>query len=511
MRRKHLTPLAIALGTFAPGAVAHAVPPSSTDFVIWYYSTDEDGGRGRRMTQQDLQQFVNQARCECGQKIEATVNLNNSSSGMAYDQSRIRTFAGSMCDVGQVGISTQNQPCVLLEDQLPNYYTKNPSMLFEPIWLSTGVSSTDSQSINTAVPLGTCESGRGEGGIWICVEDGMQTDCQVNEFIIKGTTNMNSQGSSGSTGTTGTTGTPTSAGGIVFDYDPPISYPTQFTASEGDGAVVLEWDFETQPEAAGYRILCANADGSPVDGKGVSRPNITAENNGTLYFTASNLCPDGPFGQGSGVGTTDGGGSDGGGTDDGGSGTGSATSGDFGTTGIGLLPDDGWAHGVLTGTTSGTGGETGASTSDTGTGSDGTGRFATGTSTGGSDTSGVTVPDGIDPAAAAAIQSLDWAYVCSDHLPSTTKRGRVDGLENGQDYIFLVVAYDTAGNPVVASEDLIIATPRETTDLWERCEQQGGVCGDGGFCNCTTGEDGPSPGSAWWALALLGLRRRRRR
>ena len=510
MRRKHLTPLAIVLGALAPGPVAYAVSPTASDFVIWYYTTDEDGNRGRRMTSQDLQQFINQARCECGQKIEATIQLKRSSAGGAYDLQRIRTFAGTMCGVGQVGVGTQNRPCVLLEDQLPNYYTKTPSFFFEPIWLSTGIDgSSTSQTIGQAVPFGSCESGQGEGGIWICVENGMQTDCQVDEFIISGTTNMNAQGSTGSTGTTGSGGTTTSNGGIKFDYDPPISYPTDFSASEGDGSVVLEWDFDSQPDVAGYRILCANADGSPVEGKGITPPDVEDQNRGTMYFTASNLCPDGPFGQGGGMGT-DGGGT---GTGDGGSDTGLGTTGDFGTTGVGLIPDDPWAHGVLTGTTSGGSSGTGGATSDSSTG--GTVGFATSTSTGGSSTGGVAVPEGIDPAAAAAIQTLDWAYVCSDHLPPTTKRGRVDGLDNGTDYLFLVVAYDLAGNPVVASEDLIVAAPRETTDLWEACEQQGQVCGNGGFCSCTSGrdggDDGPSPGSAWWAVALLGLRRRRRR
>jgi MYXO-CTERM domain-containing protein len=480
-RRPSLLPLAIALGVVFPAAVAHAVPPSETDFVIRYYSTDEDGNRGSLMTQQDLQQFVNQARCECGQKIEASIQLMPSGSGGSFDQNRVRTFAGNQCANAQTGTNQQNHPCVQLEDQLPNYYTKTPSMFFEPIWLATGIArDSPSQSISDAIPFGSCDAGQGDGGIWICVEDGMQSDCQTNEFIITGTSNAN-----------GTSDGMTTA--IHYDFDPPTIVPTNYRSSEGDGAVVIEWDFEITGDANGYRVLCANADGSPVDGKGIDAPSVTAQNRGTLYFTAQNLCPDEPFGQGGGAGSDDGGtgGSDGGST--GGS--------DSGTTGAALGDDYdqgvGFGGLVATGSSTGTGGGTGAGSSTSTGGTSGT---STGTTTGGATT-------GDDPAA-AGLHTLDWAYVCSDHITQNAQRARIDGLDNGQEYLFLVVAYDSAGNPIEAS-DVLRATPRETTDLWEQCEQQGNVCGDGGFCSCRT-EPSPAP-AAWWALVLLGLPRRRRR
>lgn len=493
--RNAVLAVAAALGVLAPGAVAKAVPASASNFQIYYYTTDEDGNRGRRMTETDLQQYVNRARCECGQSIEAQITLQ--AMGMAIDQQRIRTFAGTMCGQGQANVGVgQVDPCVLLDDQLPNFYTKSPSFFFEPIWLKAGVTDISQQSISLATPAGTCETGLGEGGIWICVENGSQTDCQADEFIIQGTQNNN-----------------VPMGGmqqaIKFDFDGPLSLPTGFKVSSGDGALVVSWDFEVTGDVAGYRILCADADGNPIPGQGLDPPDINQQNRGQLYFTKENLCPDGPFGQGSGEDDTGTGGdpTGTGGDDvttftsggDGGS-DGASSGGGFATSG-GLLGEEPAFGGTITsgGTvvleTSGTSGTDGSSTSGTGAdrGTSGTGG---GSGTGGS--GGV-----ID----SPIESLDWAYVCSGHIAGNAKNGRVDGLENGKEYQILVVAYDLAGNPTPAS-DVLVGTPVETRDLWEQCEEQGDVCGKGGFCQCRA--DAPPSGAAWLPLLVLPILRRRR-
>ncbi|MEM6993248.1 MAG: hypothetical protein AAF721_22235, partial [Myxococcota bacterium] len=273
-----------AAAMLAPGAVAWAVPPTAADFQIRYYTTDENGERGRVMTLQDLQQFVGQARCECNQLIEAVITLT-STSGQAFDQQQIRTFAGSNCAAGQLGNTSQNNPCVQLDSQLPNFYTKAPSFKFPAIWLSSGVSGS-TQSIGDAVPERSCNSGAGEGGIWICVENQMQTDCQPEEFIIQGTQNINvPQTMTGMM----------ASGAMAYDYDAPLTVPTNFQVSEGDGAIRVSWDQQTTSDINGYRILCADADDNPVDGKGIDTPSVTAENQGTVYFTPENLCPGGPF------------------------------------------------------------------------------------------------------------------------------------------------------------------------------------------------------------------------
>jgi hypothetical protein len=501
-RPKHRTVLvavATALGVLAPGAVAHAVPASATNFQIFYYTTDEDGNRGRRMTETDLQQFVNRARCECGQSIEAQITLQPM--GMSIDQNRIRTFVGTMCGQGQQNVGVgQVDPCVLLDDQLPNFYTKIPSFFFEPIWLKAGVVDISQQSISVAEPAGTCDTGLGEGGIWICVENGMQTDCQSDEFVVTGTQNANVPMGG-------------MAQAISFDFDGPLSLPTGFDVSSGDGALQVSWDFEVTGDVAGYRILCADADGNPVPGKGLDAPDINEQNRGQLYFTQGNLCPDGPFGQGGGEDPT----GDGSGTGGDGSGTGgddvdtltggsdAGTDGGAGTSGGAL-----WGETPFGGTVSGGSASGGLDTGGTGgTATDGTGGTGSTGTAGGSDdrgTGGGTATGGDLPS--TGIESLDWAYVCSGHIAGNAKNGRVDGLENGQEYQILVVAYDLAGNPTPAHADVLRGTPVETRDLWEQCEEQGNVCGEGGFCQCSA--DRSVPGALWLSLLVVPALRRRR-
>lgn len=516
-RRPTIVAALAVVGVLAPGAVAKAVPPTAADFQIRYFVTDENGDRGRAMTSQDLTQFFGRARCECAQLIEAQITLV-SSSGQAFDPNQIRVFAGSNCSDGQLGNTSQNNPCVQLENQLPNFYTRAPSFTFPAIWLSSGVVGSD-QSLGTAEPELSCDQGAGDGGIWICVEDGTQTDCQPEEFIVKGTQNINvpadQSGASGG-----------STGAIRFDYDPPLSTPTSFELAEGDGAVRVSWDSQSDP-GVGYRVLCADANDEPLENKGISRPSVTAENQGTLYFTETNLCPEGPFDD------TPEGDIDGEvGPDDGGTGDGGTDGDDRGTDGgtddFGAWdsdPDeasgfwwDGGAHGGLP-----TGGDTGGDTgSESTTGADDSGTTTGGTTTGGTTTGGdatggtTTGGTATDTGSttggrpSAGIESLDWDYVCSKHLGFNADSARIEGLENGAAYSFLVVAYDQAGNPIAVSEPQQ-ATPRETTDLWEQCEAQGDLCGSGGFCHCSTDNRAPDGPLALLGLTVLaGIRRKRR-
>jgi MYXO-CTERM domain-containing protein len=309
-------------------------------------------------------------------------------------------------------------------------------------------------------------------------------------------------------------------------------------------------------DVEGYRILCADANGNPLPGRGF-RP--SGPNYGQFYYTAADVCPDGPRnpvpeGQGGqttfpGGGTTTGGTGDTDGDTDGtgffdegiGDGAPSFAPEDCCQPNSNLEPgcldsscefavcsqapsccDTSWGQACAdiasnvclqcnSSTTSGTTSTTSTSGDTTtgmgGTGSDTTGGFDT---TGGSDTDttgGNTLPS-------EGIESLGWDYVCSGHLPATQSSARISGLDNGREYQILVVAYDRAGNPAAAS-DVLTATPRETTDFWEQCEAQGNICGDGGYCSCRADE--PRPGGALTFLlgGLLGLggvwRRRRSR
>ena len=110
------------------------------------------------------------------------------------------------------------------------------------------------------------------------------------------------------------------------------------------------------------------------------------------------------------------------------------------------------------------------------------------------------------------MQNLDWAYVCTGHLSQQTRTARIEGLENGKSYNFMLVTYDRAGNPK-AYPEVITTTPLDTRDLWEQCKAQGDVCGESGFCNVAGRGDRllALGGLLGLGLGLGGLLRRSRR
>jgi MYXO-CTERM domain-containing protein len=437
---------------------AHAAEtPAAESFNIRYYKTRDDGERANSYpySSQDLTQYINRARCECGQDISTKIVLRRAMT--SYDNAvRITTYVGSRCDQGQAtaGIG-QAKPCPRVLVSSASTYTLGFNFTFEPIWLADGVDPDGPKDIEDAIPAGNCDSGQGDGGVWICIEDGMITDCQASEFIIQGTQNENASD-----------GMPQA---LHYDFSPPTVLPSSFSIQEGDGAIKVEWDQDATGDGNGFRVLCADADGNPLPEHGLDNPPaLEAVSQGTHYFTAGNLCggvpfPDAEVDLPDDLPTDESGGSDG--TDDGTDTGGSTSTGDGGST------------------------------------------FIPVTDSGGSGSSGA------DELPSEGIESLDWDYVCTGHLSATARSARIEGLENDREYQFLVVAYDAAGNPAIASE-ILRASPRETLDLWEQCELQGEVCGEGGFCNCTA-EPQQQEALGLVALAGVGLvgwaRRRRRR
>ena len=564
--------------------VAEAAPPSGTDFQIQYWTTNSDGSRGRQMTANDLRGYVNKARCECGQDVSTRVRL---SATEARDSVSIRTYIGNNCDTAQTSTNNpQARPCVLAINDFTNTYTRNIDFEFNPLWLATGVSrDSSSRDPEMATAARGCEDQVGDGGIWICVEDGDQTDCQPGEFVTTGaqTQVTDAQGN-----------TPA----LSYDFRPPTVNATNFRAQGGDGSVVIKWDNSTTTDIQGYRALCANADGSPVDGKGFNLSSVTAQVTGTIYYTADNLCPDGPFDQldvTDDPTTDDSGGSTGGSGGIGGIGDTDTDGGSTSAAGFGAEPDvslggDCCGVGACSDTSclAAVGADRGSCLNDwddtcaamaldycaicggagnccaenqsancfdqacsiticvdegmssccsnrwdadcanrakevcmdvcgegtTGgdptTGTDAGTASSSSTSTSGTTTGGTdTDTGGLDGYDTSGIQSLDWSYVCSGYVAANASSARINGLTNDQEYQVMLVAFDYAGNPVAAS-DVFLATPRETTDLWEQCDAQGEACGKGGFCSVDT-----SPrreGSGWLLLTgLFGLFARRRR
>ncbi|MEX1368597.1 MAG: hypothetical protein AB1Z98_36045 [Nannocystaceae bacterium] len=498
-----LLPAALA----APG-IAAARPVTAADIQIFYRFVDSEGkATTTELTANDLNNYVNRARCQCGEQVAAQVNLLRSMD-QPYDDQRIRTFVGSQCAQGQdAPVGSMVRPCVrYFEGQPFDYDDGGIDIVFETVWLSSRVESISDQSPETAPPIDPCQDDQfAEGGVWICVEDGMQTDCQGNEFIIQGTQSQNGSTTGTPTDPTQGGGVNTSTGGIVFDYQPPQAVVTGFTSSPGDGAVEISWSRSESTQINGFRVLCADLEGNPVPGKGATLPVQSQRTNGKLYYTAENLCPGAVVYDGEASNVPDlplpGGDEGDGGSTGGGTGAGMDLWGDGWMLGGGTATGTGGTSG--TGDTSGTGGtrdtETDGASSTDGRGST-TADGSTGTT---GDGGGMSVTD-------SPLSSLDWAFVCSDHISGTGTSARVDGLENGREYQFIVVAYDRAGNPLIVSGDeVMVETPEQTTDFWEQCEQQGDLCGDGGFCQCRAGS---GRGAAWLGsglllLALVGLRR----
>ncbi len=289
-----LAPL-LALGLFATPAAAQA-PPSGDDggsmtsvpgadaFDIRYYLTTTDGERGPAMGQLHFNQFVNQARCECGHQIQTQVRLK-STSGMTYDNTKlVETFIGVMCGTAETNPVGQFRKCARLATQTVQPYVRGVVANFHPVWLTNGVdlASGDVRDPEEAIAAGKCEGGQGESGVWMCAQTNAVVGCQSDEFFISGTQNANlAKGMSG---------------GIKFDFLPPIPDITDVTANPGDEAVVLTWTLETAGDINGFRILCEEADTGKVPaGKGDTGPAFNDIPNGTWYFTKDNLCPDGPF------------------------------------------------------------------------------------------------------------------------------------------------------------------------------------------------------------------------
>jgi hypothetical protein len=474
----------LGLAIFGLAALLHgevfAAPPSEADFRITYFPTDEYGDRrDTALSTFEMNNLIGKARCECDQNLVVRI-ARDTSSGNTVDAVQVNAYVGQQCATAQAmpGV-TQYDPCVQVASGLPAVFQNAPEYSFEPLWLAFGVTDVNNQSLGSAESSGTCGGLSGQGGVWMCA--GL-TECMMGNFFMQGTANNNVPPE----------GTPQ---GVGYDFVPPLTAPTNFNASPGDSAVEISWDATSIADISGYRLLCADAAGNPLDIYDYERPTASDLVTGQHYFTRENLCPGGKFGPDYDP-EVDGWPSDETGTDTG-SETGTDTSGDTTDT-SGDTTDTSGDTTDTSGDTTDTGTETG-----TDTGSCMIGELGCLCGEGDTCDAGLECsPQGFcgNPAAAAGMLSLDWDYVCSGHISASSQSYRVEGLENGVDYQFLLVAYDFAGNPVdVEAANVIMARPVETYGLWEQCEEQGNVCGEPGFCAVV------EPTRSSLVLGLLGL------
>ena len=504
----------------APMPMGPTAPPADA-FDIRYYTTDEDGNRGRALDSVDFQRFVNTARCQCGHQISTRIVLKPAM-GTTYNLSTpLFSFVGPACNTAETAPVGQFRRCIQLKSGNPPQFQAEYNTSFHPVWLSSGVAlaSGENRAPETALAAGSCETlVEGQSGIWMCADTNGLGNCQSEEFFITGQQNNNLP--------------PGMPSGIRFDFKPPQTVPDSLEALPGDSAVIVSWKV-LAGDIAGFRVLCEEADtGKPLPGKGYTGKDITAKQDGTIYYTKENLCPGGPFstfkaGNDNPLdpgGTTDGTTTDGtttdasSGTDSSGTGT-TGSTGDIdatGSTGVtvscgdGVL-DDGEAcddgenngddkacHNTCLEDVCGDALKGPEEDCDNGEANADSGLCGTDCKRNGS----------------AGLASLDWSYVCTEHLGVGSTSARIEGLENGKSYNFLLVAYDFAGNPL-AVDAVVEAAPVDTRDLWEQCKADGDVCGESGFCNVagdTRGDQLLGLGAVLGlGLGLRGLLRRRRK
>jgi cysteine-rich repeat protein len=506
MRHRLLTRLVLALagaGALAVPADASAqAPPPGMDmgtsfppadaFTIRYWITNSEGVQVRTMQSQDFKQFVNKARCECGHEIIAEVRLKATMSG--YNQgTQVDAMVGTSCNTAEQAPFGQFKRCAVFKSSVLSDYIKGITTGFHPVWLSNGVDpSSDDRDPATAPAVGRCDIGAGESGVWMCGWTNNIQGCQSDEFFITGTQNIN-----------------VGMGGIKYDFISPLAEIQTIDGLPGDSAIVLSWTLKSVGDIAGFRVLCEEADtGQPIAGKAQSKPALTAIPNGTFFYTKDLLCPGGPFSTANiseEPSTT--------------STTGDGTTGD-GTTGDGTSTTTDTTGGLYLEFAS-SGSTSDASTSDGTSGSTGTTGVEAVCGNGMAE-EGEDCDDGndVDDDGCLAtcrfnisdsMRNLNWDYVCTGHIAYNTNSVRIEGLENGKNYNFLLVAYDLFGNPK-AVDKIVQAAPVETYDLWEQCAADGGVCGESGFCNVGNENGGLMAVSAITMLGLggIGVARRRR-
>ncbi len=224
--------------------------------------------------------------------------------------------------------------------------------------------------------------------------------------------------------------------------------PTSPAAAGGDSAVTVSWEPTTQGSPINsYQILCATADGRPVDGIDPSK-----------FEQGYTQCVNGAISRRPFLATS------------------SPISGDLGSTtpadmtiGGASLP---WSPEPLQPVTD-------MSTDDAGAPAD------------------LMPPPDMSGAFSG---QLDPRFRCSDKIPVSNLHyeRRIEGLVNGTTYQFIVLAINNSGN--VTPSQVVLAKPQATEDLWRRARAAGA---NGGFCAMV----GPGSRPAWlvWGLAALAL------
>src|SRR5690348_6957898 len=95
--RSRLLPLSVLLASPCLAGTARAELPEPSDFSVAWYITDEAGEKVRPMTERDHRQFLNRARCECGQQVGIDLRMTKP---LSDTSKRLNAFVGQACAIG---------------------------------------------------------------------------------------------------------------------------------------------------------------------------------------------------------------------------------------------------------------------------------------------------------------------------------------------------------------------------------------------------------------------------
>jgi len=518
--------LAGALLTVLPRTGQGQNTPTASTYRVEYYrvlskadsdthtegesNTDDAGDRdeGPRITQQQQQFFSNRARCECNEKLEVRIQSPGGQGSIPNGITDIRV--GLACDEA-MKVGSPYPRCVrLVRETSPQLNFVDFRTRFEINWLAHGLANPSNEDLSNTPPPKPdtmCEHPGGSSGIWMCFGNDA---CTTGDFFMRPqSTSSSNDNTSGTSGGSTNNGQSLNANSVIFDFNPPAFRPVIEEAQSGDGAVELRWDPKLRLDTHGYRVLCADEQGNPIQHS--QRPrNIDKDSiDGTLYFTKNNLCDEGEP-EDNGTGTTGTSGSTGEGTT-GGTETDSTSTGGESTdeSTSGIESSDGSTAGTSDSTTNtavaiqGANEETSTSGADENSPTGATFSDTDSTETGSEDTGSEPQPDPSDE----RILTLNWDFICSEHIPATADRVRIEGLRNNKNYKFVLVAYDRVGNPTPSH--VKVGIPRETDNLADLC-QRSGNCGKQGFCSISS-QKTKEPGKLGMILIVIATAFARRR
>ncbi|MFY0539043.1 hypothetical protein [Nannocystis pusilla] len=255
--RSRLLPLFVLLATPCLAGTARAELPEPSDFSVAWHVTDEAGERVRAMTERDHQQFLNRARCECGQQVGADIRMTRQPADLAQ---RLWALIGRECAVAETALAGEHRRCGQLAVELVAAYVSGIPGAFHPAFLAHGVvptTLTRRTDDPDALLAGGCD-GAGDAGLWMCNPNAnAHANCQQEEFFIAPDDALSRL---------------SSIAPLAFDYEPPLSQPTDLSVEPGNGAVLLRWELSSAGDIAGFRVLCEEADGGAARATRSRRP-----------------------------------------------------------------------------------------------------------------------------------------------------------------------------------------------------------------------------------------------